>query len=415
MNIRNINVQAPDLGVATPSFTVPAIAYLSGERLWYAVTLPYKTLGRFVQTSAVKKKNEVIIKSEIKNRFLDKVHKNEIKNYIVEESRFTIPPITLVSYDELNFEPFVFGSTKQIKTKEELMSTLESCGSLAGMMQLPVDYEFECLDGNHRTVAIRELAQETPELIANSNMLLNIVYEKDRRKIRQDFVDVNKNAKQTTPSINTLFNTRDPLSRIVMDILESSDYLEDITELLSTSVSKNSKDIYTLNNIKNVIIELGGKNSQSGKSGEKAIIDKLKEDDKFSVTLKYKGELFFKALKENQFIKQCLIQRDKTPELKYDSVITSGVGLIVASRVAKSIFDEYEQLRKDHLELSILEGAYNSLELLMLFDWSRSNSFFKGKLVSEESDKLITSRETIQITSEALKGYLGYNKPTYQS
>lgn len=416
MDIRNINVQALDLGVATPSFTVPAIAYLSGERLWYAVTLPYKTLGRFVQTSAVKKKNEVIIKSEIKNRFLDKVHKDEIKNYIVEEPRFTIPPITLVSYDELRFEPFVFGSTKQIKTKEELMSTLESCGSLAGMMRLPVDYEFECLDGNHRTVAIRELAQETPELIANSNMLLNIVYEKDRRKIRQDFVDVNKNAKQTPPSINTLFNTRDPLSRIVMDILENSDYLEDITEMLATSVSKNSKDIYTLNNIKNVIIELGGKNSQSGKSGEKAIVDKLKEDNNnFSVTLKYKGELFFKALKDNKFIKQCLIKRDKTPELKYDSVITSGVGLIVASRVAKSIFDEYEQSRKDRLELSELEGTYYSLEQLMLFDWSRSNSFFKGKLVSEESDKLITSRETIQITAEALKGHLGYNKRTFQS
>ncbi|WP_445928409.1 DNA sulfur modification protein DndB [Lysinibacillus sp. FSL M8-0134] len=40
-------------------------------------------------------------------------------------------------------------------------------------------------------------------------MLLNILYEKDTRKIRQDFVDVNQNAKQTSTSINTLFNTRD--------------------------------------------------------------------------------------------------------------------------------------------------------------------------------------------------------------
>ncbi|RAS75193.1 hypothetical protein [Priestia endophytica] len=151
-----------------------------------------------------------------------------------------------------------------------------------------------------------------------------------------------------------------------------------------------------------MIIELSGKNSQSGKSSEKAIVDKLKEDDNFRVTLKYKGELFFKALKRNKLIKQCLIKRDKTPELKYDSVITSGVGLIVASRVAKSIFDEYEQSRKEHLELSILEGAYNSLELLMLFDWSRSNSFFKGKLVSEETDKLITIPYLIQ-TADVLR------------
>lgn len=410
MDIRNIEVKPPNLGVATPSFTVPAIVYLSGGRLWYAVTLPYRTLGRFVQTSAVKKKNEVVIKSEIKNRFLDKAHKEDIKNYIAEEPRFTIPPVTLVSYDELNFEPFVFGSTNQIKTKEDLMNTLESCGSLAGMMQLPVDYEFECLDGNHRTVAIRELAQENPELISGSNILLNIVYEKDRRKIRQDFVDVNKNAKQTTPSINTLFNTRDPLSCMVMDTLEYSEFLEGITEMLSSSVSKNSKDIYTLNNIKNVIIELGGKNSQSGKSGEQSITAMIKSDDHFKTTLRARSDHFFKALMNNNYIRSCLDSRERTPEIRNEAVITSGVGLIVASRVAKVIFDKYQELTKtsEHLEQLLYEES-TELEKLMSLDWSRSNSLFKGKLVSEDNDKLLTSRETIQNTSEALKKYLGYN------
>ena len=405
MDIRSIKVNTPDVGVATPSFTVPAIAYLSGGRLWYAVTLPYRTLGRFVQTSAVKKKNEVVINSEIKNRFLDKSHKDDIKNYIEDEPFFTIPPVTLVSYDELNFEPFVFGSTTPIKTKEDLRNTLESYGSLSGMIQLPVDYEFECLDGNHRTVAIRELAQEKPELISNSNMLLNIVYEKDRRKIRQDFVDVNKNAKQTTPSINTLFNTRDPLSCMVMDTIESSEYLEEIVEVLASSVSKNSKDIYTLNNIKNVIIELGGFNSQGGKSAEQSITIKIKNDETFKNDLRYRAYSFFKLLKNNNYIKLCLENREKTPEIRNETVLTSGVGLIVASRVAKVIFDRHKDLPQ--LEQTHQEEAIN-LEKLMSLDWSRSNPLFKGKLVSENNDKLLTSRETISITADAIEKYLGF-------
>lgn len=77
-----------------------------------------------------------------------------------------------------------------------------------------------------------------PEITVGSSLLLNIVCEADMMKIRQDFVDVNKNAKQTTPSINTLFNTRDPLPKLVAELMSKSTYLEDITNILSTSVSK---------------------------------------------------------------------------------------------------------------------------------------------------------------------------------
>ncbi|MED0973521.1 DNA sulfur modification protein DndB, partial [Bacillus paramycoides] len=158
--VETIRAQSPNLGVATNSITVPAIAYMSGGRLWYAATVPYKTLGKFVQTSAVKKKNQEIIQSEIRNRFLDKTHKDDIKNYIEEERAFTIPPVTLVSFEELSFQPFVFDDQKHITSKEEFKNNMETYGSMAGIMFIPIDYEFECLDGNHRTVAIRELAEE---------------------------------------------------------------------------------------------------------------------------------------------------------------------------------------------------------------------------------------------------------------
>jgi len=76
-------VERKQVGFATPSITVPAIAYYSGSRVWYAITIPYGALkSGIVKTSSVRKKGQEIIKSEIKNRFLDKTHKDDIKNYM---------------------------------------------------------------------------------------------------------------------------------------------------------------------------------------------------------------------------------------------------------------------------------------------------------------------------------------------
>ncbi|MBA2873164.1 DGQHR domain-containing protein [Anoxybacillus calidus] len=384
--MQTISAKMPSIGTPTGSLMLPALKYVSGKREWYAVTIPYKTLGKFVQTSSVKKKNQEIIKSEIKNRFLDKKHKDDIKQYIKEEEEYTIPPITLVSYEKLPFRPFVF---------EENESDILPSDSLAGIIFLPIDYEFECLDGNHRSVAIRELASEAPEYIADSHMLLNIVVENRPRKIRQDFVDVNKNAKQTTSSINTLFNTRDPLAGIVADLLEEIDYLQETTELLATSVSKNSKDIYTINNLKNAVIELAGYNSQS--TGEEKLVKELKDNTSEREKVKERALIFFTKLKSNRFINQCLKNRDKTPELRNESLLTSGTGIVIASRISGIFFKEFDESR------AILE-----IEKLMAYDWSRNNYIFKGNVITP-SQKISNSRESISNTVEAILKDLGFN------
>jgi len=379
-----------NLGSATSSIQIPAIKYKSGNRIWYALTVPYKVLGKFIQTSALKKKNQKIISSEIKNRFLDRKHKNEIAEYIKNEEEFTLPPITLVSYEELDFRPYSFGG-KEIDEKEAINQN----GSVAGVMLLPIDYEFECLDGNHRTAAIRDLANEEPGYIADSNMLLNIVHDNRAKKIRQDFVDVNKNAKPTTASINTLFNTRDTLSNIVVDLIESIPYLKETTELLSTSVSKNSKDLYTINNIKNAVVEIGGFNSQSTKTDK--ISKKLETDENLKNRVEASSRMFFKALSQNVFIKDCLENRENTPSIRSKSVITTGTGIIVITRLAAYILSEFENENEQLSEISRLVN----------FDWSRDNPLFSGRVVMQDN-KIINSRDSISFAVTAVKEQLGY-------
>lgn len=381
-----------NMGSPMATINVPALKYKSGNRVWYAITISYKALGKFIQTSSVRKKNQEIIKTEIKNRFLDSKHKEEIKDYIKSEPEFTIPPVTLVSFEDLDFRPYTFGE----ETPEEMNQRFESVGSMAGVIVLPIDYEFECLDGNHRTVAIRELANEAPEYIADSNILLNIVFEKRGRKIRQDFVDVNKNAKQTSSSINTLFNTRDRVSGLVVDMIEEIDYLSETTELLATSVSKNSKDLYTINNIKNVMMELAGYNSQSTKSEK--ISNVLNKNTELANIIKNRGQLFFEELKYNVFIQNSLQDREQTPEIRNASIITSGTGIIVAARVGGYILKELP-----------LEDARTELRKLFQIDWSRKSRLFIGNIVGSD-EKILNSRDAISSASNAVMMELGYIK-----
>ena len=390
MSINVNDVDPINLGSPTSSIQIPALKYKSGNRIWYAVTIPYKTLGKFIQTSALKKKNQEIIKSEIKNRFLDRKHKNEIIDYLKTEKEFTLPPITLVSYEELEFIPYSFGGRKV-----DEKTVLENNGSIAGVILLPIDYEFECLDGNHRTAAIRDLANGEPEYIVGSSMLLNIVHENNPKKIRQDFVDVNKNAKQTTSSINTLFNTRDPLSNLVVDLIDDIPYLKERTELLSTSVSKLSKDLYTINNIKNAVIEIMGFNSQSVKSDK--ITSQLSQEVGLAQETIDKAQLFFKSLSNNQAIKSCLETPEETPDIRAHSLITTGTGIIIATRVAGYIFSKVEDN----------EDLHGELNKLISLDWSRSNPIFAGKVVVSDH-KILNSRDAISSATVAVKKQLGY-------
>lgn len=103
----------------------------------------------------------------------------------------------------------------------------------------------------------------------------------------------------------------------------------EVTELL---VSKNSKDIYTLNNLKNAVIEIAGRDSQSGQTSEKAVSTRIKEDPKFKNSLKNNAILFFNKLKMNYHIAQCLSNVENIPNIRSQSILTSGIGIVIASR-----------------------------------------------------------------------------------
>lgn len=387
-SFENLNANPITKGSYAAGTELNSIIYSMGGRYWVATALPYTVIGNLISTTQVKKKDSAI-STEVVNRFLDPKHVKELKEYIVEnKDSFTIPPITLVSKIKLPFKPVTFGNEK-FKDEVEMYKIIDEVGSLMGKVTIPLGYTFTCLDGNHRTRAIADLALEDPDKVRGDNMLCNIVYETDNIRIRQDFVDINKNAKVTTSTINTLFNSRDPLSKITSQLIDSVPYLRNNTELLSASISKKSKKLYTLNNIKNAIVELSGHNSQS-----KPSIDKLSkllgEDEEFKNNLLLEIDMFFDILKENDIIKGFIEDDKNKVDIRNSGLISTGIGLIIATRVINKAIESNKNIKFEEIVTSVIA-----------YDWKRSNNFFVGKILSEDRT-IMSSVNSIKATSDAL-------------
>jgi len=387
-NIPTLKANPISQGSYASGTELNSLMYYMGGRYWIATALPYVVIGNLVLTTQVKQKNSAI-SNEIVNRFLDNTHVKELKMYIAQnKDNFTIPPITLVSKTNLPFKPITFGN-EGFANDEEMYEVIREVGSIMGKVTLPLGYTFTCLDGNHRTKAIAEMAMENPDIIKGNNMLCNIVKETDNIRIRQDFVDINQNAKVTTASINTLFNSRDPVAKMTAQLVDSIPYLNENVELLSTSISKNSKKLYTLNNIKSAVIELAGFNSQS-KSSVTRFSNELHDNKKLVEKLALMIDVFFDLLKSNVLIKEFISNESEKDNIRNKGIITSGTGLIIATRVIHQALKYGDNLS--------FEDTVNTV---LNYDWARSNNFFIGKVLSEDRT-VVNSIGNITLTTDSL-------------
>lgn len=374
-------------GAGCNTIQLPAILSIQGGRENIAITLPCNSVIKFIKTTSVRKNGDVMPKNLL-NRFLDKQHVKDIEKYLGQEKKFIIPPITLVSDKNLvtAFRPLIYAEQDENLSVKEL---LDKYGAVSGILVLPLDYIFTCLDGNHRIAGMRSISITHPEIMKNSSVLINIILEENILKIRQDFVDINSNSRPTTASINTLFDTRNKLSYIVAEIINNNKYLSDTTELISTSVSPKSKDIYTTNNIKNAVVELMNVSCQSARSVNR-LADILSKDKEKLTEAQKRAEIFFTVLKENKSMERCVLNYDNIINERQNSIILGGVGLIILSRVCAKAF-----------ELDNEENIMLKLKEIMRYDWSRENEFLKAKILNDKG-KIISSSASISETASTL-------------
>lgn len=175
---------------------------------------------------------------------LDKVSLDEaVAHYILDNySEYVFSSITASIDGDVRFEPMAdHGYARNV-----------------GLLTVPMTARFLINDGQHRRAAIEEALKENPGL---GDETISVVFFMDTglERSQQIFADLNKHAVRPTKSIGILYDKRDPLARLALDLVEVVPIFRSFTETEKTTISNRSTKIFTLSAIYQATQALLGK------------------------------------------------------------------------------------------------------------------------------------------------------------
>lgn len=115
-----------------------------------------------------------------------------------------------------------------------------------GTLEIDMNASFLINDGQHRKAAIDAAIAEDESLKAET---ISIVLYRDQglQRSQQMFTDLNKHAVTTSKSLNTLYESKDPVALLTKKTIDSVPFLRKYTDKEKDNLSKYSSNIFTLN------------------------------------------------------------------------------------------------------------------------------------------------------------------------
>lgn len=177
----------------------------------------------------------------------------------------------------------------------------------AGTLEIDMTASFLINDGQHRKAAIDAAIAEDESLATET---ISIVLYKDRglQRSQQMFTDLNKHAVTTSKSLNTLYESKDPVALITKKVVNSIGFLRKYTDKEKDNLSKYSSNIFTLNTFYTAnkrickVIEDPVKAEELIYAFWSSVVANMREWNEMD-----RGELSKKSLREDFIITQGLI------------------------------------------------------------------------------------------------------------
>ena len=122
-------------------------------------------------------------------------------------------------------------------------------GDEIGMLEMDLeDANFVINDGQHRCAAIAQAVKENPVLGDESLSVLLFPYE-NRERVQQMFSDLNRFVKKTSKSLDILYDKRDELSKVTLEMCEKVDVFKGTIDKDSVSLPVRSPKLFSLSAI----------------------------------------------------------------------------------------------------------------------------------------------------------------------
>ena len=203
------------------NYSFPAVKGIQAKSDYYIAMVPCKFLKRLFVID-----NNSVLPEYRAQRKLNYNRIPDIKEYILENRDSYVFSALAASIDG----DFSF---KEISTG-------------LGILEVDMDALFLINDGQHRNAAIQAAIEEDSSL-GEETIPVVFFADKGLKRSQQMFTDLNKYAVKPSKSQNTFYDSKDPLSVLVREIIEGNSFLKDYTDVENDALGKFSAKLFTLN------------------------------------------------------------------------------------------------------------------------------------------------------------------------
>lgn len=304
----------------------PAMRATIGKRQYYCTTMALSEIPRFFKFNDW----NLVDPSLRAQRVLNESRVPEIAQYILDnEDGYIFSSIT-ASYDcPLTFTP----------------SDLDE---RVGMIEMELEnMEFIINDGQHRAAAITAALKESPEL-GKERISVLLFEQEDLARLQQMFSDLNRFVHKTSKSLDILYDHRDNLSALTMEVAEHVPAFRGMIDKEKMSIPLRSPKLLTLSALYDANGELLG--SEVDKPASKDFQEKVKRATEYWVEVA-------KVIPDWQNVKNGVLH---APALRQEKINTHGVVLRALGGVGNTLFSRYP------------DGWRERLQRLKEVDWRKS-------------------------------------------
>ena len=252
-----------------------------------------------------------------------------------------------------------------------------------GLGTLSMEFEeanFVINDGQHRCAAIAAALKENPAMGEESISVILFPYE-DRDRVQQMFSDLNRYVAKTSKSLDILFDKRDELAKITLDLIEVVPAFKGFVDKDAVSLPVRSAKLFSLSALYDANEELLAHHISDGHKSSSSELLAIATEYWIAVS---------KAIPDWSKVKNGDL---KALELRQENICTHAVVLRAIGAVGNDL------MKSDHA------GWKGRLLDLQGINWSKKNPDWEG--VCMVANSVVSNRQARQATKAYLKLNLG--------
>lgn len=296
--------------------SIPAIQGTMGGRRYFTLSLCLAEVPRLFRFNDWEQSTPELRAQ----RVLNKSRVPDIMKYILDnEDGYLFSSITASYSCEVKFTPISEGSD---------LGTLE--------MELE-NLELIINDGQHRSAAIAAAIKENPALGKDRISVLLFPME-NLERLQQMFTDLNRYAHKTSKSLDILYDHRDNLSALTMDVSEAVEVFRGLLDKEKITIPLRSDKLFTLSTLYDANEELLG--AKVDKRGTRDYEEKLNLVSEYWTTL---SAIItdWRKVKDGDL---------KAPALRQEKINTHAVVMRALGGAGRALIDERPTDWKKRLE-----------------------------------------------------------------